>query len=163
MSKSEISSVIIIPALNEVDSIELVISHIPAAFRRNVVVVDNGSTDGTAEKAKSCGAHTLICHDTGYGSACLAGIAYAKEKFRPDIYIFLDADYSDYPEDMDLLVNSLLQNDLDMVIGSRLLGLAEPGALLPQARFGNWLATTLMSLRFGYRFTDLGPEKYLNP
>lgn len=156
MKKSDLSSVVIIPALNEADSIALVISHIPEQFRPNVIVVDNGSTDETATVAKGSGAQVILCSQRGYGAACLAGIAYARQ-FQPDIYFFLDADYSDYPEDMTDIFNLLVQKNLDLVIGSRLLGRAEPRSLFPQARFGNWLATTLMYLRFGYRFSDLGP------
>ena len=121
-----------------------------------VVVADNGSTDRTAEVAKLAGAHVVTSKVRGYGSACLTGIDYAL-RFDPSIIIFLDGDYSDFPEDMDLIVNAIERNDFDLVIGSRTLGLAEPGALLPQAKFGNWLATRLMHLRYGYKFSDLGP------
>jgi glycosyltransferase involved in cell wall biosynthesis len=148
--------VIVIPALNEASSIGSVISNIPPKFREVVVVADNGSTDGTQALAKRAGAHLTLASRRGYGSACLAGIEYAKA-FRPDIIVFLDADFSDFPEDMEALVRALDEDELDLVIGSRTLGMAEPGALLPQARFGNWLATRLMYLRYGYLFSDLGP------
>lgn len=156
MKKSDWNTVVIIPALNEVASIGLVLSHIPVRFRQNVIVVDNGSIDGTGREAEKYGAYVIASSSRGYGSACLVGIDFAKQ-FQPDIYIFLDADYSDYPEDMDLIVDSLIAKSADLTIGSRLLGRAEPGSLLPQARFGNWLATTLMYLRYGYRYSDLGP------
>lgn len=149
-------TVVIIPALNEADSIGEVITHIPPEFRSDVIVADNGSTDETGKIARACGATVVLAPRRGYGSACLAGIADARKR-TPDLYVFLDADYSDYPEDMTAIVEHLLKNNLDLVIGSRVRGLAEPGAMLPQALFGNWLSTTLMAWRYGYRFTDLGP------
>lgn len=154
MKRSKIA--VVIPALNEEKSIGEVISHIPAHFRDVVIVADNGSEDATAMVARNAGANVTFASIRGYGAACLAGIDLALT-FEPDIIVFLDADYSDFPEDMERLVSYLEENDLDLVIGSRTLGLAEPGALLPQARFGNWLATRLMYLRFGYMFSDLGP------
>jgi glycosyltransferase involved in cell wall biosynthesis len=154
MKKSDVA--VIIPALNEAASIAKVLSHIPESFRHLVIVADNGSTDGTDKIAKDHGACVVTALTRGYGSACLAGIAFAQNQ-QPDIYVFLDADYSDYPEDMSAIVDELLNKNLDLVIGSRTLGLAESGSLLPQARFGNWLATHLMYLRFGHLYSDLGP------
>lgn len=148
--------VIIMPALNESASIAEVISHIPESFRKYVVVSDNGSTDNTDKIAKQYGAHVTYSSVKGYGSACLSGIAYAQQ-FDPDIYVFLDADFSDFPEDMNIIVDELLEKNLDLVIGSRNLGRAEVGALLPQAIFGNWLATRIIHLRFGHLYSDLGP------
>lgn len=156
MKRNDIRFAVIIPALNESESIPEVIRRIPDSFRELIVVADNGSSDGTGEIANTLGAHVVFASERGYGAACLAGIAYAQQ-FKPDIYIFLDADYSDYPEDMTNIVGTLLEGNLDLVIGSRVLGGADPGALLPQARFGNWLATKLMYLRFGYLYSDLGP------
>ena len=156
MKRNEIRSAVIIPALNEAKSISEVIKHIPEPFRELIIVADNGSSDGTGEIAKTLGAHVVLASERGYGSACLSGFAYA-QRFEPGIYIFLDADYSDHPEDMTKIVGALLEKNLDLVIGSRNIGGAEPGALLPQARFGNWLATRLMYLRFGYLYSDLGP------
>ena len=156
MRRNSQKYVVIIPALNEAKSIGQVISHIPPAYRENVIVVDNGSSDDTAKIAQNSGALVVFERKRGYGAACLAGIRQAK-KLSPDIYIFLDADFSDDPGDMKLLVDTLKEKNLDLVIGSRMLGRAEEGSLLPQAIFGNWLATALMRLRFGYRFTDLGP------
>lgn len=146
----------VIPALNEAESIGEVITHIPSKFRDLVIVADNGSTDATVALARSAGAQVVTSNTRGYGSACLAGIEHAL-KSAPEIVVFLDGDYSDFPEDMNDLIQALEDNGLDLVIGSRNLGRAEPGALLPQARFGNWLATRLMYLRYGHLFTDLGP------
>jgi len=151
-----VKTVVIIPAFNEEDSIGKVIEHIPAAFRSDVIVADNGSTDATARSARACNATVVSAPRRGYGSACLAGIAEARKR-APDLYVFLDGDYSDYPEDIAGIVDHLIKRNLDLVIGSRTSGLADPGALLPQAIFGNWLSTTLMAWRYGYRFTDLGP------
>lgn len=156
MKKNDLKFAVVIPALDEAKSISEVISRIPESFRELIVVADNGSSDGTGDIAKQLGAHVVIASERGYGSACLSGIEFA-QRFKPDIYIFLDADYSDHPEDMTKVVGAILEKNLDFVIGSRTLGGAEPGALLPQARFGNWLATRLMFLRFGYLYSDLGP------
>ena len=149
-------TVVIIPAFNEEKSIGSVIDHIPTEYRGVVIVVDNGSTDGTGNVARMKGAHVVREERRGYGSACLAGIESAL-KYDPELFIFLDADFSDYPEDMSELVDTLETNHLDLVIGSRTLDRGARSALLPQARFGNWLATYLMFLRFRFRFTDLGP------
>jgi len=117
-------------------------------------VVDNGSTDQTARLAQEMGAKIIREDRKGYGRTCLAGIAALDE---PDIVVFLDGDYSDYPEEMTEIVNPIRHGKVDMVIGSRVLGNREPGALLPQARFGNWLSTILIRLLYGEQFTDLGP------
>lgn len=147
---------VIIPAFNEADSIEKVIREIPEDAVREVVVVNNGSTDRTAEYAKIAGATVLHESNRGYGAACLKGIEYAKTK-RPDIIVFLDGDYSDFPSELTDLIEPIITQNIDLVIGSRLSGKAEKGALLPQARFGNWLATRLIRLFWNYHFTDLGP------
>lgn len=145
---------VIIPAFNEQDGIVSVLGGIPKGLVSEVIVVDNGSTDRTAGLAEQAGARVVREARRGYGSACLAGIASAD---RPDIFVFLDGDYSDHPDEMPLLLGPILRGEADLVIGSRMLGGREPGALLPQARFGNWLATRLIRLLFGVRFTDLGP------
>jgi glycosyltransferase involved in cell wall biosynthesis len=149
---------VVIPALNEEKSIGRVIAAIPPGLVDHVVVADNGSTDRTVEVARSAGAVVLREPLRGYGRACLAGIDWlsAPER-RPDILVFLDGDFSDHPEEMPLLVEPIRSGRADLVIGSRVLGLAAPGALLPQARFGNWLSTSLIRLIWGVRWTDLGP------
>ena len=151
---------VIIPAYNEEESIGKVINDIPKDLVKEIVVVNNNSTDNTSSIAQTKGATVLNETKMGYGRACLKGIEYATNKIdndRPDIIVFLDGDYSDYPEDMRELVLPVIENDLDMVIGSRNLGNAEEGALMPQQVFGNWLATTLIRFLYGMRFTDLGP------
>ncbi|KER09693.1 MAG: glycosyl hydrolase [[Candidatus Thermochlorobacteriaceae] bacterium GBChlB] len=147
---------VIIPAFNEAGSIEKVMGDIPEDLVSEVVVVDNGSTDATADHARRGGATVLHEPKRGYGAACLKGIDYARTK-QPDVVVFLDGDYSDFPNEMTALVNPILEQNVDLVIGSRIIGNAEPGALLPQARFGNWLATRLIRLFWNYTFTDLGP------
>ena len=148
---------VVIPALDEEQAIGKVLRDIPEGASQ-VVVVDNGSRDRTAEVARGMGAEVVAEPRRGYGQACLTGIAQLD---RPDIVVFLDGDYSDYPEEMSALVAPLLTGEADMVIGSRTLGQREKGALLPQARFGNWLSILLIRLLFGVSFTDLGPFRAL--
>ncbi|TPE44540.1 glycosyltransferase family 2 protein [Pontibacter mangrovi] len=151
---------VIIPAYNEEASIAKVVKAIPAGFVQEVIVVNNNSTDRTAQVAAAAGATVLHQPSPGYGNACLKGIAHAAAKpaeTRPDIIVFLDGDYSDYPEEMVRLVQPLVQGQAEMVIGSRALGQREKGSMMPQQVFGNWLATTLIRLLYGARFTDLGP------
>lgn len=144
---------VIIPAIDEEKSIGKVIGEIPK-WVDEIIVVDNGSSDRTLEVAQSSGAKVLVEKRKGYGAACLTGIANLKD---PDIVVFLDGDYSDYPEEMHLLVDPIIKNEADMVIGSRILGNAQEGALAPQARFGNWLSCKLIHLFWKVRYTDLGP------
>ncbi len=144
---------VIIPAFNEESAIGKVISAIPA-WVDDIIVVDNGSTDRTAEVARDSGARVVAEPRRGYGSACLAGIAALSS---PAIVVFLDGDYSDYPEEMALLVDPIAHDEADVVIGSRTIGQRERGALTPQALFGNWLACTLIRLLWAVSFTDLGP------
>jgi glycosyltransferase involved in cell wall biosynthesis len=147
--------VVIIPAINEAMSIEKVIREIPDDVRE-VIVVDNGSSDATVKLAQGAGATVLHEPKRGYGAACLKGIDYAKTK-QPDVVVFLDGDYSDFPNELKELIKPILEQDIDLVIGSRMRGKAEKGALLLQARFGNWLSTRLIRLFWSYHFTDLGP------
>ncbi len=149
---------VIIPAYNEEESIGKVINDIPKDLVDEVVVINNNSTDNTPLNAASAGATVIDEAQMGYGYACLRGIQYAKDKKdRPDIIVFLDGDYSDYPEEMRQLARPIIEDDINMVIGSRTTGNSERGALLPQQVFGNWLAITLIRLLYGMKFTDLGP------
>ena len=151
---------VIIPAYNEEQSIAKVVHDIPAEFVSEVIVVNNNSTDATATVAAAAGATVLHEPRPGYGNACLKGIAYAAAKpqdLRPDIIVFLDGDYSDYPEEITKVVQPILDGKADMVIGSRALGNREAGAMMPQQIFGNWLATTLLRWLYGVKYTDLGP------
>jgi glycosyltransferase involved in cell wall biosynthesis len=146
---------VVIPVFNERDSLPLVVRDIPKGAVSEIVVVDNGSTDGT--RAIALDLPVRLVHETrrGYGSACLAGLA-ALASDPPEIVVFLDGDYSDHPEEMPLLLDAI-HRGADLVIGSRLLGRREPGALLLQARLGNALACFLIRLLYGHWYTDLGP------
>ena len=145
---------VVIPAYNEEEAIGRVIGDIPPGVVRRVVVVDNASTDGTAAAAAAAGAHVVYEERRGYGQACLSGLAVLED---PEAVVFLDGDYSDYPEEITALLAPIEAGEADLVIGSRVLGQRQRGALTPQQRFGNWLATRLIRLFFGVRFTDLGP------
>jgi glycosyltransferase involved in cell wall biosynthesis len=153
----------VIPALNEEDSIGHVLEGIAAAQTdppvTRVVVADNGSQDGTAEVARAHGA--LVVHEPrrGYGQACLTALAACRflPGGPPDVVVFIDADFSDYPEDMPRVLAPILAGEADLVIGSRAIDPQARAALLPQARYGNTLAVTLIRLLWGARYTDLGP------
>tara|TARA_A100000171_G_scaffold52535_1_gene71410 strand:+ start:29159 stop:29854 length:696 start_codon:yes stop_codon:yes gene_type:complete len=148
---------VIIPAYNEEASIGLVLADIPD-FVSEVIVVNNNSVDETEKVAKTAGATVLQEPQRGYGYACLKGMQYISEKSeKPDILVFLDGDYSDYPEQLTELVAPIIEKNIDFVIGARVKRLREPGAMTFPQRFGNWLATSLMTLFFGAKFTDLGP------
>ena len=148
---------VIIPAFNEEDSIGLVIQDIPDVVEE-VIVVSNNSTDQTEENARKAGASVLTETRKGYGYACLKGMDYvAAQQEKPDIIVFLDGDYSDYPEQLSAIIQPILQENIDFVIGARVDRLREEGAMTFPQIFGNWLATRLMRLFFGARFTDLGP------
>ncbi|MEX1054575.1 MAG: glycosyltransferase family 2 protein, partial [Rhodothermales bacterium] len=143
-------------AFNEARAIGDVIRDIPAGLVEEVVVVNNASTDETEENARRAGATVLREERKGYGWACLKGIAYARAR-RPDVIVFLDGDYSDHPEEMPLLLDPILTGAADFVLGSRIRGRHEPGAMLPQALIGNRIACFLMRVFWGARYTDLGP------
>jgi glycosyltransferase involved in cell wall biosynthesis len=147
---------VLIPALNEAQAIGRVIDELRGTAAGRVLVVDNGSTDGTAEAARAAGAEVVAEPRRGYGSACLRGIAHYRLE-PPDILVFLDGDYSDHPSELDGVIAPILEDRADLVVGSRVLGGALAGALTPQARWGNWLACQLIARLFGVRFTDLGP------
>lgn len=146
---------VVIPVFNERKSLPLVVGDIPRSRVHEIVVVDNGSTDDTAGVARDLPVRLVREPRRGYGSACLAGVA-ALEHDPPDVIVFLDGDYSDHPEEMGRLLDSIAAG-ADLVIGSRVLGARERGALLPQARFGNLLACFLIRILYGHRYTDLGP------
>ncbi|HEX2253927.1 MAG TPA: glycosyltransferase family 2 protein [Thermoanaerobaculia bacterium] len=160
---------VVIPALDEERSLPLVLRDLaplrsppgppdpPVPLVRRVVVADNGSRDGTARVAREGGAVVVEAPRRGYGSACLAALGWLRAHDPPDVVVFLDADYSDHPDELPRVVGPLLAGAADLVIGSRVLGRREPGALLPQARAGNLVACLLIRLLYGHRFTDLGP------
>jgi glycosyltransferase involved in cell wall biosynthesis len=145
---------VIIPALNEQDSIGLVIGDIPKHLVDEIIVADNGSTDRTAEVAHNAGARLVSEHRRGYGAACLKGIASAR---NPDIIVFMDGDYSDYPEEMAQIIAPILKGEADMVIGSRIMGTRSEKVLPPHSYWGNRLTTWLINALYHQRFTDLGP------
>jgi glycosyltransferase involved in cell wall biosynthesis len=147
---------VIIPAFNEEKSIGKVVSDIPRDLVKHIIVVNNNSNDNTVEVAKSAGAIVLDEPRRGYGWACLKGIEKSRE-LKTDIVVFMDGDYSDFPEEITNVIAPIMETDHDMVIGSRVLGKREKGSLTPQQVFGNWLATKLIRLFYGAKFTDLGP------
>lgn len=150
--------VVIIPAVNEEESIGKVVEAIPRPLVDTIIVGNNGSKDNTAEVAKKAGAVVVDESRPGYGWACLKGMEYASQMDeKPDIIVFIDGDFSDYPEEMPNVVAPIIENDIDLVIGSRTLGAKEKGSMTFPQRFGNWLATRLMRLFYRVRYTDLGP------
>ncbi len=155
--RSEIIDVII-PAFNEESAIADVINDIPKAYVRHIIVADNGSKDNTAKIAEQAGAIVVHEPNPGYGAACLKGIAFLNQlDVPPDIVVFIDGDYSDYPEKLPSLVQPIIGGEASLVIGSRALGNAQKGSMTPVQIFGNWLATHLIRLIYKYNFTDLGP------
>jgi hypothetical protein len=153
MSIHGLSVGVIIPALNEERALPAVLAELPREVD-DVVVVDNGSTDATAEVARAAGARVMLEPERGYGAACLRGLAAIG---TPDVIVFLDGDHSDYPEKLPELVRPIAEGSADLVLGSRLLGQREPGAMPPQSVWGNRFACFLMRLLFRVRYTDLGP------
>jgi glycosyltransferase involved in cell wall biosynthesis len=151
-----VNVVAIIPALNEEGSIAAVVRELPRPLVTRVIVVDNGSTDGTAKAALGAGAEVIAEHRSGYGHACMAGVAAASEA---EIYLFLDGDHSDFPEESGLLIAPIADGRADLVLGSRELGTRERGALTVQARAGNRLAAALIGRLDRARITDLSPFK----
>jgi glycosyltransferase involved in cell wall biosynthesis len=156
MKKAPIIDVII-PAYNEEKSIPKVIAEIPSLVR-HIVVANNNSSDKTSEVAAATGAQVVFEPQKGYGKACLTAMDWIKKQaIQPDIVVFLDGDYSDYPEELLDLIQPILEGKAEMVIGSRALGERESGSMtLPQV-FGNWLATSMMRYMQGAKFSDLGP------
>ena len=148
---------VIIPAFNEEHAIVNVLNEIPTIVSE-YIVVDNNSTDATAVNAKNAGATVLFEEKKGYGCACLKGLDYIKaQEIKPDIIVFLDGDYSDYPEELLKIIHPIIEDDVDIVIGARVAALREFGSMTPQQVFGNWLACFLMKVFFKSKFTDLGP------
>jgi glycosyltransferase involved in cell wall biosynthesis len=157
LSLKEVTIDVLIPAFNEEDSIGKVIRDIPK-FVRHVVVVNNNSTDNTRLVAKHAGAIVLDELQKGYGKACLTGMSYlASLESLPDILVFLDGDYSDYPEQLSDVIQPILENDFDLVIGSRAQGNRQRGSMTTPQIFGNWLSTTLMKWIYKVEYSDLGP------
>ena len=148
---------VIIPAYNEEKSIVKVIQDIPSIVDE-IIIVDNNSSDQTAKNAQQAGAKVLTEIKKGYGNACLKGISYVKSQtHQTDIIVFLDGDFSDYPEELTKLIAPIINDNIDFVIGARVSRFREKGSMTRPQIFGNWLATTLMSLLFNSKFTDLGP------
>jgi glycosyltransferase involved in cell wall biosynthesis len=148
---------VIIPAYNEEKAIGKVIAEIPKLVHE-VIVISNRSTDNTIKAAEAAGATVLSENRKGYGYACLKGMEYiANQEIKPDIVVFLDGDYSDYPEELTKIIAPILNDNIDFVVGARVDSLREKYSMTPQQIFGNWLATFLMGLFFKAKFTDLGP------
>lgn len=148
---------VVIPAFNEAGNIGKVVNALPSDWVRHIIVTDNNSTDATAQIAREAGAIVVSQPLRGYGNACLKALSeVAKMRPLPDVVVFIDGDFSDYPEELPLLIAPIRDGD-DLVIGSRTLGTREKGAMTIPQIFGNWLATTLLSILYGVKFTDLGP------
>jgi hypothetical protein len=147
----------VIPAFDEERVVGEVVASIPRPPVDRVVVADNGSRDRTAAVAAAAGATVVPAPRRGYGSACLAGLAWLRAHEPPDVVVFLDADGSDFAVEVPLLLAPIAAGHTDFVVGSRVLGRREPGALMPQARAGNFVACLLIRLLYGHRYTDLGP------
>jgi len=151
-----LKTTVIIPALNEAGNIRQLVHEVRAVAPLEVIVVDNNSTDSTAEEARGAGAKVIIAPKRGYGFACAAGVSAAQ---NADVLVFMDGDYSFSPADLPLLLSPIFEDQADLVLGSRELGLMESGAMPPHQRFGNWLVSRLMNLLYGLSITDLGPYR----
>lgn len=156
--------VVIIPAFNEENAVAKVVQDIPKTIVDEVIVVNNNSSDRTSEAAKKAGATVLFEAVKGYGKACLKGIEYLKNHRdqATDIVVFIDADYSDYPEELPKLIEPIMNSSMNLVIGSRTLGERENGSMTVPQIFGNWLATNLIFMLYRKKFTDLGPFRAIN-
>ncbi len=149
---------VIIPAYNEEQSIAKVVNDVPKSIVTEIIVANNNSKDNTQKEAENAGATVVFAESGGYGNACLKGIEYLKSKAKPqDIIVFIDGDYSDYPEEISKILAPIEQNEADLVIGSRALGVKERGSMTLPQEFGNWLATRLIDAFYKVKFTDLGP------
>lgn len=149
---------VIIPAFNEENAVGKVVAEIPTDWVNEIIVCDNNSKDATRKSAEQAGAIVVDEKRQGYGFACLKGMSYLKENnIVPDIVVFIDADYSDYPEQLLEVVAPIIDGTADLVIGSRALGAKQRSSMTPQQIFGNWLATKLIKWFYGVKFTDLGP------
>lgn len=148
---------LIIPALNEAETLGLLLRQLPRPSLAQIIVVDNGSRDLTPQIARDGGAEVLLEPKRGYGRACQRGLAAINPVTQ--VVAFMDADLSDDPDDLIRLLNEMETGNWDMIVGSRVLGRAQPGSLTPLQRFGNWLTTRLIVLLWGVRFTDLGPMR----
>jgi len=149
-------TVVIIPILNEEEAIPLVLAEIPKSLVDEIVVVDSDSKDRTVEGVRRFPVHLVEAKAVGYGDAMLQGLEFAKQ-FSPEIVVFLDGDYSDYPEDVADILSGIQSGEWDFVLGSRTMGRAEPGSIMWQARWGNTLSCFLIRLLYGFRYTDMGP------
>jgi glycosyltransferase involved in cell wall biosynthesis len=162
-ARDKLKIALVIPALDEEDALGAVLAAVDRALVRDVIVGDNGSRDRTAEVARAGGAVVVHVAERGYGAACAGALTAMADDV--DIVVFMDADGSDDATEMPLLIEPIAAGRADLVIGSRALGTVEPGALTPQQRFGNWVATRMIRLIYydlkrdskGYRYTDLGP------
>ncbi len=149
---------VVIPAFNEEDAVGKVIDEIPKELVSEIIVVNNNSNDQTRTVAENHGATVLDEPIKGYGRACLKGIEHINNKYpNTEIVVFLDADYSDYPDELRSVVKPIIDENIDMVIGSRKLGRKEKSSMTPQQIFGNWLATFLIDKLYKVKYTDLGP------
>jgi glycosyltransferase involved in cell wall biosynthesis len=147
---------VIIPALNEAGNIAALVAEVYATAPVEVIVVDNGSTDATAAEAHAAGACVVSEPRRGYGYACAAGVAAAREA---EVLLFLDGDYSFLPRDLPELIKPIERGEADLVLGSRTRGHIERGSMPPQQRWGNWLTARLMNRLYGLSITDLGPYR----